>query len=339
MALRLIEISLPPDEQFNPEEIFDEEPIIDQWRESTSGDRSLIKILISADKSETVLDALTQRFSDIPDFRVVLLEVRATIPRQDDGEDPESEQRDNVEQSEKSRDRIAREEIYNEVADTAKLSSVYLIMVLLSASVAAVGILRNDVAIVIGSMVIAPLLGPNIALSLATTLADFKLGRKALQTSAAGIGLAFASSFLIGLIVTVNPDLPQISSRVQPNFGDIGLSLAAGGAGALAFTTGISSAFVGVMVAVALLPPLVIVGMLLGAGFYAQALGAGLLLLTNIICINLAGVLTFLIQDIRPVKWWEAKKAGVATRNAIILWIVLLLILAVIIFLKPAQNI
>lgn len=336
MALRLIELSLPPEEQFHPEEIFEEEPIIDQWRESTSGERSLIKILISADKTETVLDALTQRFSDTPDFRVVLLEVKATIPRQEDEDEDDSNKQ---ESKEKSQERIAREEIYNEVSDTANLSYVYLILVLLSASVAAVGILRNDVAIVIGSMVIAPLLGPNIALSLATTLADLKLGRQALQTSAAGIGLALAASFLIGLIVTVDPDLPQISSRVQPNFGDIGLSLAAGGAGALAFTTGISTAFVGVMVAVALLPPLVIVGMLLGAGFFTQALGAGLLLLTNVICINLAGVLTFLVQDIRPVKWWEAKKAGVATRNAIILWITLLIILAVIIFFKPVQNI
>ena len=338
MALRLIEISLPPEQEFDPEDILGKEPVIDYWHESTSGDRYLTKVLILADKSESVLDKLTEKFSDIPDFRVVLLEVKATIPRQNE-EEEESEQLAEEEESENSQERIAREEIYNQVADTAKLSSVYLILVLLSASVAAVGILRDDVAIVIGSMVIAPLLGPNIALSLATTLADIDLGRRSLQTISAGVGLALATSIIIGLLVQVNPELPQISSRVQPNFGDIGLSLAAGGAGALAFTTGVSTAFVGVMVAVALLPPLVIFGMLLGAGFYAQAVGAGLLLLTNIICINLAGVLTFLLQDIRPVKWWEAKKAGVASRNAIILWIVLLIILAVIIFFKPTQNI
>jgi hypothetical protein len=45
------------------------------------------------------------------------------------------------------------------------------------------------------------------------------------------------------------------------------------------------------------------------------------------ICINLAGVVTFLIQGLRPLNWWETSKAKKATRNAIIIWILLLAIL------------
>jgi uncharacterized membrane protein len=113
--------------------------------------------------------------------------------------------------------------------------------------------------------------------------------------------------------------------------GDVALALASGAAGALAFTTGASSALIGVMVAVALLPPLVTCGLLFGAGHGAMAMGALLLFLTNMICINLAGVATFLLQGIRPLSWWEAKVARKATLRAMLLWVVLLAALVIVI--------
>jgi uncharacterized membrane protein len=64
------------------------------------------------------------------------------------------------------------------------------------------------------------------------------------------------------------------------------------------------------MVAVALLPPLVTFGMLFGAGYLQEAFSAILLLFTNIICVNLAGVITFLAQGIRAITWWEADRQG-----------------------------
>jgi uncharacterized membrane protein len=85
------------------------------------------------------------------------------------------------------------------------------------------------------------------------------------------------------------------------------------------------------MVAVALLPPLVTTGLMLGSGRYEFALGAFLLLGTNVICVNLSAVITFLAQQVRPNTWWETNKAKRATRIAIMLWTLLLLVLAAII--------
>jgi len=62
----------------------------------------------------------------------------------------------------------------------------------------------------------------------------------------------------------------------------------------------VMAALIGVMVAVALLPPLVTFGLLLGVGHMASATGALSLFLINLICVNLAGVTTFLVQSIRP---------------------------------------
>jgi uncharacterized hydrophobic protein (TIGR00341 family) len=197
-------------------------------------------------------------------------------------------------------------------------------MVVLSTIVAAVGLYYDSVAIIIGAMVIAPLLGPNVALSLGTTLGDLSLLRGALLTALAGIASTVVLSAIIGALVQVNPASPEVASRNAVGLGDIAVALTSGCAGALAFTTGVSATLIGVMVAVALLPPLVTFGLLLGGGHSAAALGALSLFLMNLICVNLAGVMTFLVQGIRPAIWWERDRAVKATRIAIALWAALL---------------
>ena len=182
--------------------------------------------------------------------------------------------------------------------------------------------------------VIAPMLGPNVALSLATTLDDVTLARISLKTNAVGILIAFILSVFIGSIFAVDPAIPEIASRTKVGLDAIIIGLASGSAGVLAFTTGISAILIGVMVAVALLPPLVVCGLLLGSGHILPAFGALLLLLVNIICLNLAGVVTFLVQGIHPKTWWEVEKATKATRIAIVLWIILLLALIIVILLS-----
>ncbi len=113
----------------------------------------------------------------------------------------------------------------------------------------------------------------------------------------------------------------------QVGFGDILVALAAGSAGTLAFTRGLAGAVIGVMVAVALMPPLVVCGMLLGAGHFAPALGAFFLLAVNLVCVNLAGVGIFLLQGVRRRSWWAAERAKKATWKAVVVWAVLLAVL------------
>ncbi len=48
-------------------------------------------------------------------------------------------------------------------------------------------------------------------------------------------------------------------------------------------------------------------------------------------CINLSGVLTFLAQRVRPRTWWEERKARRATRQAIGLWLSILVVLVIVI--------
>jgi uncharacterized hydrophobic protein (TIGR00341 family) len=328
MALRLIEMILPEGEAEKAGKLLEEYQLLGMWSEDLSQDWTLVNILPAEEGTEAILDLLEKRFSMVEGFRIILLPVEASIPR------PEPEEQEEPQQDSEARAaRISREELYADIAYTTELSRIYVVMVVLSSIVAAIGILRGNVAIVIGAMVIAPLLGPNVALALATTLGDTSLARRALTASGVGILAALALSVLLGSVLTVDPGMPEIAARTKVGLGDIALALASGGAGALAFTTGIPTALVGVMVAVALLPPLVTLGLLLGSGHGLLAWGALLLFLTNLICINLAGVTTFLVQGIRPLTWWEADRAKKAARIAILLWLLLLSVLIMVILL------
>jgi uncharacterized membrane protein len=88
------------------------------------------------------------------------------------------------------------------------------------------------------------------------------------------------------------------------------------------------------MVAVALMPPAVVVGLLVGAGRIEPALEALLLLFTNIVCVNLAAVATFIVQGVHPRTWFESERARRSTRRAVALWTILLAALVVLLWLR-----
>ena len=328
MALRLLEMVLQEKDSAGVRELLETCKVIELRQIRLADGGVLVRILLDAEQSETVLDLLEKRYTGDEGNRVVVLPVEATLPRAK--ADPEPEIAAPSERSpleEKTPERIGREELYEDIKNGAQLTRVYLAMVALSTVVAAIGLNHNSVAVVIGAMVIAPLLGPNVALSLGITLGDLSLLRHGLMTALAGVAAALALSVLIGMLLNVDSTLSELASRTRVGLGDIVLALASGCAGVLAFTTGVSAALIGVMVAVALLPPLVTSGLLLGGGNPTLAMGAFSLFLMNLICMNLAGVTTFWVQGIKPTRWLERDRAVKATRIAIALSLVLLAVL------------
>ena len=325
MALRLIEMVLPEKDGGEVRELLDEQSVLEYRQIGLPDGEVLVRILLEGEKSEAVLDMLEKQYAGKEGYRIVILPVEATLPRVEAAEaTPRPPSRAS---EEKLPERISRHELYEDISDAARFSQVYFAMVVLSAIVATIGLEHNSVAIVIGAMVIAPLLGPNVALALATTLGDLPLARQAALTGLAGIATVAVMTLIIGALLHVDPTLSQLASRTQVGLSDVVLALAAGCAGALAFTTGVSATLVGVMVAVALLPPMVTFGLLLGGGQLQLAMGALSLLAANLICLNLAAVMTFMVQGIRPATWWEKERAERATRIAIGLWVTLLVVL------------
>lgn len=333
MALRLIEMLIPGKERDEAKKILEEhELVLDFWYDRISERKVSVKIIVRAEKSQNVLDELDEKFSKHEKFRIIVSPLEAIIPKPPEKKKEEEEK---TEEEKTETASISREELYSTLSDKSRLSADYLILISLSAIVASIGVLRNDWAVVIGAMVIAPMIGPNMGLSLSTTLADPSLGKESIKTIFAGVLAAFLISILVGIFLAVDPDVSFIASRTKAGLADVALALSAGVAGAIAFTRDVATALIGVMVSISLLPTLVVAGLLLGSGNLIMAGSALLLFFINLTCINLSGVLTFLVEGIKPRSWWKEKKAKKMSRLAMTIWITLLTTLTIVlIYLK-----
>jgi uncharacterized hydrophobic protein (TIGR00341 family) len=341
MELRQLQLRLPSVLESDLRETLDRTEVLEYWSEPAMERQVSFDVLVASSKAESVIRALEERFGRTEGFRIVLMGVEATIPRFRE-EDEVAQGDDEAETGEKASAETSGdeaeddedvppvniEELYADVTSGVEFSATYAAMVSLSAIVAAVGLVRDDVTIVIAAMIIAPLLGPNIALSLAATLGDLDLAKRSIWVNALGFAVAFVISLVFGWVVPFDPSADQIANRTQFGILEIILAGGAGAAGALSFTTGRAGQVVGVMVAVALVPPAVSFGMLLGGGFTFRAIGALYLLAVNLITVNLAGVLTFWVQRIRPRVAWEAGRARRSLWIAVATWTVLLTALA-----------
>lgn len=285
--------------------------------------RQAFRLLVSDEVRQEVLDSLQQLLGDSPSARIIIQPVDVALPKKPDAE-----------ASEHDRLITTREELYQGVSQGARLDWNFITLTILSTVVAAVGLAKANVAVLIGAMVIAPLLGPNVALALASSLGDMPLMKKAMLTNIVGVSVACGLGVLIGMLWHVDIHNPEILSRTDVGMDSVALALASGAAAALSLTTGLSSTLVGVMVAVALLPPTVTFGMLIGSGNITPALGAGLLLAVNVVCVILSSKIVFFIRGIRPRTWLEQRKAEQSRWLYGVFWAALLLLLVVLILLR-----
>ena len=231
--------------------------------------------------------------------------------------------------------KTGKEELRGIIVDPVNLSANFIIMVIMSAIVAGIGILQNNVAIIIGAMVIAPFLGPNMLISFGITLGDMKLVYRGLQVAIIATILAVVISILWGFTSSQIHDVPR---DYVVSLQDVVLAFACGVAGALSLLSRQGTALVGVMVAAALLPPLISVGLFLGGGYYDAALNKGVLYAINIVCLNLSGIVMFYVSGITPNSWWEREKAKTHTIYAATILTILLIFLSLLIM-KISGNI
>ncbi|MFQ5451806.1 MAG: TIGR00341 family protein [Nitrospinaceae bacterium] len=302
----------------------------DYWIGDIGGDgRRFARLLVSPNDTQKVLDALQGAFGKSSSSRITVTSAEVVLPKIPDEE----------EEAKKKITLTTREELYNKIEKNSQLNSTYLLLVFLSTIVVAIGLIKDNVAVVIGAMVIAPLLGPNLALALGTALGDMTLMWKAAKTTLAGMGFALALCIVIGLLWPLNGQSHELLSRTDVGMDSVALALASGAAAVISLTTGLPSVLVGVMVAVALLPPTAALGLMIGAQKMELAWGAGLLLAVNVVAVNLAAKVAFLYQGIKPRTWLEKEKARQSMTIYIVLWIFTLAVLIAAIYLKNTMNV
>ncbi len=321
--------------------IAEQQQVEDIWFTQKNEDgRIVARLLVRPENRQKVLDALQTILHNTDNYRVLIIPLDTALPKP---VEPEAKaltetQQEEEKNKEKERKKAAlmstREEILAQVEKDAILDNNFILLVILSAIVAAIGLLENNLAVIVGAMVIAPLLGPNIAFSLGASLGEKKLVIESLKALFAGIIIAILFSIGIGLAWPGDFNSVELMSRTDVAYSGTAIALASGAAASLSLVSGTSSVLVGVMVAVALMPPAVTIGLMLSIAEYNLALGAALLLTVNIVCINLSAKLVFLFRGIKPRTWLDAHKARQSRLLYIVIWVVMLALLFLMIYLR-----
>ena len=325
MENRLVQITAPKGKVNALRKLVKREAVEMQSVSALENDKRTVTLLVRAKARQKLLDDIQKELSKSNDWRLVVLPVEAIVPEFKSKDDEKVVMRDSS---------MTREELTEEIEKGAALNQNTIMLTVLSAIVAAVGMIQDSVPVIIGAMVIAPLLGPILAVILGTSLGDLALIKRAVLSAAIGIALAIAVGLAVGIAAPFDVDTPGITARVNVGADSVALALASGAAAALSVMTGLSGILVGVMVAAALLPPAVATGLLIGKLALFQASGALLLLLVNVAALTLAGQVAFLLQGVRPRTFYRMKTARQSVTMSLLFWTIALMVLGMLIFVR-----
>jgi uncharacterized hydrophobic protein (TIGR00271 family) len=198
-----------------------------------------------------------------------------------------------------------RQQVIDSIIESASPGFDFFLLVVLSGSIATLGLITNSPAVIIGAMLVAPLMSPIIGLGLATVTGNETLTRKSFLALLLGAALAVLLSILMTYLNRRMPfivlqELPsEVLARTHPSPIDLGIALAGGLAAAYAMTRArLSAALPGVAIATALMPPLCTVGIGIALERWDVAVGAALLFITNAITIAFASALVFFLRGL-----------------------------------------
>lgn len=215
--------------------------------------------------------------------------------------------------------------VFRDAADAAVDNGLpYWLVLILSGAIATLGLALNSSAVVIGAMLVAPLLGPIMGLSMALAVGDSRLALQSFAVLGMSLVVVVATAAGLTALLPFHTITLEISSRIRPTTLDLGVAVCSGLVGAVVTVARghrLSAAIPGVAVAVALIPPLAVAGFGMAAGWQTEVVWGALLLLgANLAGIVLSGVLVFLLigmhraDVVDAARQWhgEARLTGVA---------------------------
>ena len=192
----------------------------------------------------------------------------------------------------------------------SRSSTRFWVLLVLAGVIATAGVVADSTATVIGAMIVAPLMTPILGVALNLVLAD---RNRLIRSAALVIGGALAVAAIGFLFGSIGHPLDQyasnsqVAARISPRLIDLIAALATGTVGAFALVrSDISDTLPGVAIAISLVPPLAVVGLLLEVGRYADAEQAALLFGTNVAAIVATGTAVLLAYRMRGT----AREAG-----------------------------
>ena len=328
--MRLVQVLVPDEQVTDVTDVLDEEDI-DYVRQRAWADdeqKWLVSVPVPTDAIRYVLDKLEEGGVDQEEYTTITSLESAMTPS-----------------SEALQDRFAgdfdpltRSEVRAKARDMSRDWGSFLAMIFLSAVIAVAGLLIDSPAVVVGSMVIAPIVGPVLTATVGAATGDRKMLLHSIWLQVGGLAVAVlgATAFSVGLqFLGIFPATLDISSiglialRITPSIVTLAIGIAAGAAGAFGLTTKGPTSLIGVMIAAALIPAAATVGIAVAWNEYRIAVGSLLLLMLSIVLINVSAYGVLASMKYRPEREGWLVESWSSDRRVSIFATVLVLVVVV----------
>lgn len=205
-------------------------------------------------------------------------------------------------------DLVEVQQVVEELLEESTLNLSYLVLIIGSCTIATLGLLANSTAVIIGAMIVAPLMLPIRAFAFGALVGNLDLFRRGIVSLGVGSLIAVGFAWGLGVMVGLSSYGSEVLSRSKPTLLDLGIAIAAGGiSGYAKVQPKISGSLAGTAIAVALMPPLCVIGLGFAQNDWPLSLGATLLYATNLLGIALACMIAFLLTGYTPIR--RARKA------------------------------
>lgn len=192
-------------------------------------------------------------------------------------------------------------------------AATYWLQLMLSMCIATFGLVLNSSGVVIGAMLIAPLMGPIVALAMALTVGSPYLALRSLLRIGISIIVVVSGSALINLALPYHEITTEIAARTTPTALDLFVAVFCAISAAFSVVRSSSETIAtaaGTSISIALVPPLCVVGFGVGNAQWPVALGAALLFTANLSAILMFAALFFLSVGFNQVKPEKLEQLG-----------------------------
>ncbi|MFC1678142.1 DUF389 domain-containing protein [Patescibacteria group bacterium] len=187
--------------------------------------------------------------------------------------------------------------------DSSAPTADFYFLVILSTLIVAMGILANNIVLVIGGMLVTPLLSPLLAIAMGLLINNNKVIIRSVKIFLTAFIFAFIISFFVGLIAPVPIDELSYIHLMRPSLMSLLIAFVAGIAASYAWVKpGINDNLPGIAVTVTLIPPLTSIGLALSKAEWAIMRDAFSTLCINILGIVLASFAVFSLMDFYRAK-------------------------------------
>ncbi len=192
--------------------------------------------------------------------------------------------------------------IFNLIESSAPKTDFYL-MVLFSSLITTLGLISNNLVLVIAGMIVAPLLSPILAISIALVVFNFKMMIRSFLVLIPAIIIAILASFLLGVLFVVDINKIEMISRVNLSSINFLIAVISGIIASYAWTRKNSKDYLsGVAIAVTIMPPISLLGLTLFSLDFALSKKIIIFILMNIIGILLGSLLVFIFINFKKEK-------------------------------------